>query len=294
MFKKNRHFIVILTFLLVNKIIFAQQEQEYLGVIKLNDSSFISYQLNLIENDNLISGFSITDIGGEHETKSAITGAYNSKTNILSFKEVGIIYTKSEVSDYDFCYINFNGNVKTIDSKKNIEGKFIGLYNDGTNCINGEIKLRNIEKIERKAKKIDKLIKKSKHVEDSVKSTVSVALTLDSLKMNILKPDQNLTMFTNTSQLQLNIYDAGKVDGDKINIYVNGTIFLRNYIVDKDIKKLVIPLNSKSTTIDVLALNTGAISPNTAKIEIIDQENTINTLTRLKTGEKTSITVIKN
>ncbi len=294
MFKKNRHFIVILAFLLVNKIIFAQQEQEYLGVIKLNDSSFISYQLNLIENDNLISGFSITDIGGEHETKSAITGAYNSKTNILSFKEVGIIYTKSEISDYDFCYINFNGNVKTIDSKKNIEGKFIGLYNDGTNCINGEIKLRNIEKIERKAKKIDKLIKKSKHVEDSVKSTVSVTLTLDSLKMNILKPDQNLTMFTNTSQLQLNIYDAGKVDGDKINIYVNGTIFLRNYIVDKDIKKLVIPLNSKSTTIDVLALNTGVISPNTAKIEIIDQENTINTLTRLKTGEKTSITVIKN
>jgi len=293
MFKKNSHFIVILTLLLFNKILFAQHEQEYLGVIKLNDSSFISYQLNLVENDNLISGFSITDIGGEHETKSAITGEYNSKTNILSFKEVGIIYTKSEVDDYDFCYINFDGKMNTINSKKNIEGKFIGLYNDGTNCINGEIKLRNIQKIEKKAKKIDKLIKKSKQVEESVKSTVSVTQTLDSLKMNILKPNQNLTMFSASSELKLNIYDAGKIDGDKINIYVNGTIFLRNYVVDKNIKKLVIPLNSKSTTIDVLALNTGTISPNTAKVEIIDQKNTINTLTRLKTGEKTSITIVK-
>jgi len=294
MFKKSKYFVFITILLLFNEVIFAQNEQEYLGVIKLNDSSFISYRINLLENNNLISGYSITDIGGDHETKSNITGEYNDKTNTLTFKEVGIIYTKSEVSDYDFCYINFEGKVNTINSKKNIEGKFVGLYNDGSNCINGEIKLRNIEKIEKKAEKIDKLIQKSKRVDKEVKATVSVTQTLDSLKMNILKPNQNLTMFTASSQLKLNIYDAGKVDGDKINIYVNGSIFLRNYIVNKNIKKLTIPLNSKSTLVEVLALNTGTISPNTAKIEIVDQKNNINTLTRLKTGEKTSITIIKN
>jgi len=294
MFKKSKYFVFITILLLFNEVIFAQNEQEYLGVIKLNDSSFISYRINLLENNNLISGYSITDIGGDHETKSNITGEYNDKTNTLTFKEVGIIYTKSEVSDYDFCYINFEGKVNTINSKKNIEGKFVGLYNDGSNCINGEIKLRNIEKIEKKAEKIDKLIQKSKRVDKEVKATVSVTQTLDSLKMNILKPNQNLTMFTASSQLKLNIYDAGKVDGDKINIYVNGSIFLRNYIVNKNIKKLTIPLNSKSTLVEVLALNTGTISPNTAKIEIVDQKNNINTLTRLKTGEKTSITIVKN
>jgi len=294
MFKKSKYFVFITILLLFNEVIFAQNEQEYLGVIKLNDSSFISYRINLLENNNLISGYSITDIGGDHETKSNITGEYNDKTNTLTFKEVGIIYTKSEVSDYDFCYINFEGKVNTINSKKNIEGKFVGLYNDGSNCINGEIKLRNIEKIEKKAEKIDKLIQKSKRVDKEVKATVSVTQTLDSLKMNILKPNQNLTMFTASSQLKLNIYDAGKVDGDKINIYINGSIFLRNYIVNKNIKKLTIPLNSKSTLVEVLALNTGTISPNTAKIEIVDQKNNINTLTRLKTGEKTSITIIKN
>jgi len=294
MFKKNKYFIFILILLLFNVVIYSQNEQEYLGVIKLNDSSFISYRLNLLQNNNLISGYSITDIGGEHETKSNITGVYNDKTNMLSFKEVGIIYTKSEVSDYDFCYIHFEGKVNNVNSKKNIEGYFVGLYNDGSNCINGEIKLRNIEKIETKAKKIDKLIQKSKRIDKTTKSTISVTQTLDSLKMNILKPNQNLTMFSDSYEIQLNIYDAGKVDGDKINIYINDTIILRNYVVSKNIKQLIIPLNSKSTSIKVLALNTGTISPNTAKIEIIDQKNNINTLTRLKKGEKTSITVIKN
>ena len=294
MFNKSKYFVFILILLLFSEVIYAQNEQEYLGIIKLNDSSFISYRLNLLENNNLISGYSITDIGGDHETKSNITGEYNDKTNMLSFKEVGIIYTKSEVSDYDFCYINFEGKYKNINSKKNIEGKFIGLYNDGSNCINGEIKLRNIEKIEKKAEKIDKLIQKSKRVDKTIKSSVSVTQTLDSLKMNILKPNQNLTMFSASYELKLNIYDAGKVDGDKINIYVNGAIFLRNYIVDKNIKQLIIPLNSKSTLIEVVALNTGTISPNTAKIEIVDQKNNINTLTRLKKGEKTSITIVKN
>ena len=91
MFNKSKYFVFILTLLLFSEVIYAQNEQEYLGIIKLNDSSFISYRLNLLENNNLISGYSITDIGGDHETKSNITGEFNDETNILSFKEVGII-----------------------------------------------------------------------------------------------------------------------------------------------------------------------------------------------------------
>jgi hypothetical protein len=294
MLKKGCCLTFILIFIFNSGQIYGQIAQEYLGVIKLNDSSFISYRLNLLENNNLISGYSITDIGGNHETKSNITGSYNRKTNTLSFKEVGIIYTKSEIDDYDFCYIHFNGKMNNVDSNKNIEGDFEGRYNDGSTCINGQIKLRNIIKIEKKAVKIDKLIQKSKSINSDIKSKINVVQTLDSLKMNILKSGQNLSMFSSSSVLKLSIFDAGKVDGDKINIYVNDTIFLKNYMVTKKTKELVIPLNSKLTTIKVMALNVGSIAPNTAKIEITDQKNTINTLTRLKTGEKTLLTIIKN
>ena len=293
MFRKFSYLTLFIFLVLNSKFTFAQSELDYLGVIKLNDSAFISYSLKLVEKKGIISGYSITDIGGEHETKSNITGSYAKNTNTLSFKEVGIIYTKSDVSDYDFCYIHFNGTVRNIDAVKSINGKFNGLYNDGSTCINGEISLRSIQKIEKKALKIDNRLQKSKKITPELKEKISLTKTLDTLKMNILKSNQNLSMFTSSQSLKLQIYDAGKVDGDKINVFVNDTVLLKNYIVSKKIKQLLIPLQSKLTTVKISALNVGTISPNTAKIEITDQKNNIQAITSLKKGEKTSITIIK-
>ena len=293
MLRNFKYLLFFLFFLCYGSSLIAQEKHEYLGVIKLNDSSFISYKLHLIENNGLISGYSVTDIQGEHETKSNITGTYNNKTNQLSFREVGIVYTKSIISDYDFCYIHFNGKIGNIKSKKSIVGKFNGQYNDGSTCINGEIALKNTQKIEQRAQKIDKIIQKSKRITDEVKSDINLSQTLDSLNMNILKSNQNLSMFSSSTQVKLKIYDAGKVDGDKINLFINDTIVLKNYMVSKKNKEIIIPLKSEKTTIKVRAINVGSISPNTTKIEIIDKNNNIKTLTSLKKGEKTSITIIK-
>jgi len=288
-----RYVTIFIYLLLSCRLIFAQSELDFLGVIKLNDSSFISYTLKLAEHNGNISGYSITDIGGDHETKSNITGSYEKKTKTLSFKEVGIIYTKSDVSDYDFCYVHFEGVIRNIDAAKNIKGKFNGFYSDGISCINGEILLRSIQKIEKKAEKLDKIIQKSKKLAQDVKEKVNISQTLDTLKMNVLKSNQNLSMFSSSQSLKLQIYDAGKVDGDKINVFVNDTVLLKNYIVSKKMKQLIIPLQSKLTKVKISALNVGTISPNTAKIEITDQKNNIKTITSLKKGEKTSITIIK-
>lgn len=293
MLKKIKYFLFIIIYFFYFGITYGQNEQEYLGIIKLNDSSFISYKLNIIENNETISGYSITDIGGEHETKSSITGNYNHKTNVLLFKEVGIIYTKSEISDYDFCFIYFEGKVTNINSKNNISGEFKGKYSDGSTCINGEISLKGIDKITKRAEKVDNIIQKSKRIDEHTKTNVSVLKTLDSLGMNVLKANQNLSTFSNAKKITLKISDAGKVDGDKISIYLNDTILLKNYIVTKNIKEIDIPLKSKKTIIKVHALNLGSISPNTAKIEIINLNTTINTLTSLKKDEKTLITIIK-
>jgi hypothetical protein len=243
--------------------------------------------------DGSISGYSVTDLGGNHETKSNITGFFNENSDLLSFREVGIIYTKSSVSDYDFCYVHFEGKMSNINSRKNIIGKFKGLYNDGSSCINGEILLKNTVKIEKKATRVDKTVQKSKRISEDVKSKVSLIKTLDTLKMNVLKSGQNLSMFSKGSSITLNIYDAGKVDGDKINIKINNALILRNYEVSKKIKHVEIPLISKVTTIEVMALNTGNISPNTARIEIEDQKNTIDVITSLQKGENTTVSVIK-
>ena len=290
---KNTTILYSFILFFINLNVFSQNEQEYYGIIKLNDSSFISYKINLIENNGTISGYSITDIGGDHETKSSITGNYNHKTKVLLFKEVGIIYTKSKISDYDFCFIYFEGKVTNINSKNNISGEFKGKYSDGSTCINGEISLKGVDEITKRAEKADNIIQKYKRIDEHTKASVSVLKTLDSLGMNVLKSNQNLSTFSNAKKITLKISDAGKVDGDKISIYLNDTILLKNYIVTKNIKEIDIPLKSKKTIIKVHALNLGSISPNTAKIEIINSNNTINTLTSLKKDEKTLITIIK-
>lgn len=289
---KQSYLFVFFVLLLGDVLIYAQNQQEYLGVLKLNDSAFISYKVNLIEKNGTINGFSITDMGGKHETKSLISGFYDKKKNMLKFRETTIVYTKSEITTYDFCHVHFSGKVRGFKSKKNIEGKFEGKYSDGTSCINGELALKNINKIIKKAAKIDRIIQRTKKITEEEKSNISITKQLDSLKMNVLRNNDNLNMFSTSPFIILNIYDAGKEDGDRIRILVNGQVLLENYTISKKAKKIKIPLLEQYTIIKVRALNIGTISPNTAKIEFIDRSNKIEAIVSLKKFEKTEITII--
>lgn len=272
---------------------YTQNQAEYLGVIKLNDSSFISYSMNITEDNGTISGFTVTDIGGDHETKSNITGSYSKKDNLLSFKEVGIIYTKSEVSDYDFCFVHFTGRLNALNEQRKISGKFTGLYSDGSSCIDGEIEMKGVGKIEKRAERMDRFIQKSNKISEAIKSDVSVLKTLDTLQMNILKADQNLSMFSSNEEIALVIYDAGKIDGDRISVYLNDEMLLRNFTVSSDPKRIIIPLTNERTRITIRALNIGEISPNTAKVEIHDEGLKVETITSLEMEKSTSFTIIK-
>ncbi|WP_034058282.1 hypothetical protein [Lacinutrix jangbogonensis] len=125
---------------------FAQQNYEYVGFIKLNDSSLISLTVKLQETNGKISGYTLTDVGGEHETKSSIIGTYDLENKILRFREVETIYTKSYFSEDDLCYINFTSNAYRLGKSSKLKGKFKGLFPDKTECINGEILLTTKEK----------------------------------------------------------------------------------------------------------------------------------------------------
>lgn len=282
-----KNLLVLIPFLVFAIRLSSQNLSEYLGVIKLNDSSTISYQLNLADLNENISGYSITDIGGSHETKSNIIGTIDKKNN-LSFKEIDIVYTKSDITNFDFCFIHFAGKVE----RSNIKGVFKGLYKDGTTCIDGEIIVRSVKKIEKKAKKLNRIISKVQKV-DSIKNNVNIIKILDSLKMNVLKANQTLSMFSSSKSIKLIIYDGGKVDGDRINLYVDEKIILKNFLISKTKKVIEIPINSNKTTVKLRALNVGSISPNTAKVEIINNTSKINVLTSLKKGEKTTINILK-
>ncbi|GAA4975217.1 hypothetical protein GCM10023315_27380 [Algibacter aquimarinus] len=289
-----RIYLLILFVFSLTHYSFAQTNYEYLGGLKLNDSTIISYKINFIVNDEDVKGFSVTDLGGEHETRSNVFGEYDIKKRELSFRETGIVYTKSPVSQNDFCFLNVTAKNFVFGKTKSVKTKFIGLFSDNTECINGEIALNSAEKVEKRINKVVTKINKSKRVADSVKQKINMIKVMDSLNMNILRKNQTLSFFTKSSKIRFIIYDGGQEDGDNITITSNGKTILKSYVANKTEKYLDVDLNSNKTSIVIKANNEGKIAPNTVVVKIDDGSNLVKALSNLKTSETTQIDILKN
>lgn len=285
----------ILFFFLFSLNFYSQSKYEYFGALKLNgdDKTIISYRLVFIEDKGKIEGYSLTDLGGNHETKNKISGTYNEKTKNLKFKEEDVLYTKSPLSDDVFCFVNFSGKVKLTDEKNKIDGDFKGFFKNRTKCIDGTLTLIGSKKIYKLLNKINSKIQKSKKVDNVTKVKFNPIHILDSLKVNNLGKDQNLSVFVKSDKIQLEIWDSKIEDGDKIDLFQNGKKIIDNYTVLN--KKLVIniKLDSEKNIFRIEAISEGEIKPNTAMIQLIDDDKTYELSTNLKKGEKTSITIIR-
>ncbi len=287
---------ILLIVLFVSFDSFAQENFEFFGAIKLNgnDKTLITYRIVFKENNGKISGYSITDLDGSHETKNTIVGTYDKSTKLLTFQERDILYTKSKFAQSSFCFVNFSGKVKLVDNSSKIEGNFKGLFKNKTKCIDGTVALVGSGKIYNLAKKVNKKIQKSKQIDNEVKLRSNPIAILDSLKINKLSKDQNLNVFWESKKIKIEIFDAGKEDGDVITLLHNGKMILENYKVKNEKKIMTIPVNlDEKNEFKILAINEGTILPNTAKIILIDDNRTFELLTSFKKSEHASITLIK-
>lgn len=274
---------------------FSQTKYEFFGTLKLNgkNNTLISYRIVFSETSGKIKGYSVTDLSGNYETKNEISGTYNSKTKELKFKEEDILYTKSELKEEVFCFVNFSGkyNLSKLDAK--LEGAFKGFYKNKTKCIDGTLILVGSKKIEKKINKYTNKVQKSKLFSKEVKEKVKQSSILDSLKVNTLTKDQNLNVFVNSNEIQVEIWDAKIEDGDKIDVFLNGRRIIDNYTVTNKKKVFTFKLNDEKNVFRIEAINEGERKLNTAMMQLIDKDRTFELTTNLKKGEKTSITVVK-
>ncbi|MGB3607395.1 MAG: hypothetical protein WA775_12080 [Psychroserpens sp.] len=271
----------------------AQDLGEYIGAIKLNDSDFITYKVKLKINYDQVEGYSLTDFGGDHETKSKLRGEYNPLTRELSFNEYDIIYTKSDVIQNDFCFVFFEPTFFKPGKTKYFKGNFKGLFSDGQECISGELFLNATENIERRVEKMTAKINNSNRVPDSIKQKANDLKLMQKLDMNILKSSQITTILTTSKSITLIIYDGGQEDGDIISIKVNGDMLLRQFKITKTIKEIEVPITSNETLIEIIADGVGSISTNTTVIELQDGVNQIKAMTILEKNQSTKIRVFQ-
>lgn len=282
----------IIIILLIGFSAYAQDSYKYMGVIRIQDSLVITYKLEFSESNGKISGFSLTDFGGDHETKSKLAGTYDNENKILEFKEVAMVYTKSSFSSLDFCNIHFLPSRFRLGSDK-LMGEFKGKFSDGTECINGEIAMNSVEKIDKRMTKFAKKINKSKRVPDSLKQKMNNIKLLDTLNLNVLKKGEVTSVLTRSESVSLFIYDGGQIDNDIITIMLDGKALLTKHVISENKKRIDIPMNKDVVKLVVHSDSEGTIGSNTAIIEIHDSDNQIKTMTNLKKGEVTKIDLIK-
>ncbi|GAL00955.1 hypothetical protein JCM19314_181 [Nonlabens ulvanivorans] len=288
----NKHLLIVVIFF---SIFSNAQEHEYLGFLKLPDSTFISYKVNFTEKEGFIKGYSYTDMNGDHETKSSIVGRFNDRKNTLEFREVSTIYTKSDITELDFCYVYFTGKTRKLNGKAAVEGTFKSYYDDLTSCIDGELSLNAADKIEKRTERFERLVAKSNKIADSTKQKIDMNQFMSRFEDNRLKGGEKVNIIWNQDYLKLMIWDPGTVDGDIIKVTLNGKDILSSYSTVKKQKELELQLTEDVNTIIVTALNEGKEAPpNTAKIKLSDGKGeTIDLLSSLVVGEEVTLVFYK-
>ncbi len=292
---KDRIFLLtILLFLFAFQLSYSQYDHEYFGAVKLNDSALISYKVMFSEKDGLVDGYSITDLGGNHETKSKISGTYNSDIKQIFFKEEGIEYTKSPVTQKDFCFIHFIGKSFKLNKTKLLKGNFEGKFSNDTKCIDGEIILTLKSKVDKRLGRITRKINKTKRITDSIKEMINPIKMMDSLNMNILRKNEILSVFVKSDTLELIIYDGGKEDGDKVSLYYDDKLILKSFEIKNNKKIIPLKITSKKHTFKIKALNNGSISPNTMSVKVKVDGKIIDLLSNLNEGDSSQIDFLKS
>ncbi len=271
--------------LLFVEIANSQNKFSYLGTIILNDNTPMSFQLNLMEKDGIVNGYSITNIGIKDETKSEITGLYFKSDRSFQLQETQILQTNSEAPLNTFCYLNMNLSFKGIFNKKQLEGTFTGNFLDSTECARGKIIMMEEEKLKTKIKRAKKIIKKK--YKQEFDSTNIIQQT------RILKEGDNFSIKWESKKVILYIWDANKEDGDKIELQINSKVVLDNFETKNKRKKIQFKLQEGENIIEIKAINLGLSPPNTSRIELVDKGTKYPIITQLELGKSAIIKIIK-
>ena len=222
-----------------------------------------------------------------------ITGTYDKDEKQLKFRESGIVYTKSPITQTDFCYIHFEGRLAKLNDRRKLAGTFVGKYDDGGSCIDGEIDMKSLVKIEKRAARLDKAVDKSILVSKEKKDAVNLLRTLDTLNTNFLRADEVVQVFSKDDSVTLTLTDVGQEDGDRISIYADDKVLVQNAAIGNKPQSFTIKLSSKPVTLKVEATSAGSIGANTVQLTLSDSLNVIEAITNMEKGESASMVLIK-
>jgi hypothetical protein len=119
--------------------------------------------------------------------------------------------------------------------------------------------------------------------------------TADKEAKNITKNDQYLGDFKTTGKfVELYCRDHQFVDGDQVNVYLNGK-FIERVVLGGSYHPILVTLESGFNNIEFEAINQGSSGPNTAQLKVLEEDGNLVVAKEwnLLTGAKASLIVVK-
>lgn len=143
------------------------------------------------------------------------------------------------------------------------------------------------------SKKID--YRETPHNMKTAGDVVKEKWTKDKEALDIYREDQYLGDFKTTGKfVELYSRDHQFVDGDQVNIYVNGK-FLERVVLSGGYHPVLVTLESGFNNIEFEAINQGSSGPNTAQLKVLEENGNLVAAKEwnLLTGAKASLIVVK-
>ncbi len=276
-----KNIVFFLLLLMIFRIDAQESQFNYLGTLLLSNNTPISFSIHFNEENGVINGYSLTNIGNPDETKSDISGMYFKKDKSFQLQETQILSTSSEADLGTFCFIHANLSFKGRLGNKRLEGEFVGLFANNDTCASGKILLMEKEKLEKKIKKVKKKIEKL----EEKRATI--------LQTKQLKDGDDFMLNWESDKLTLYLWDGNEEDGDKIQLIINGQIILNEYETKRKRKKIKYKLKEGNNIIEIKAISLGTSPPNTSRIELIDSKTKYPVIMQLTLAKSVIITIMK-
>lgn len=289
-----QHYLTFLVFSLCLTNLLQGQHYEFIGAIRPKGLSAIDIKLSFkVDAQGNVQGTSITDFYGANQTVSEIVGRLDQEQQLLSFKETENLNTHSEAEASSFCFIEVR-NLKL--SLKNdsalMSAPFKGTYADGSACAEGTISLMKAQYLEHAILAEMANPSSAERPKNQVPKMEKPALleTLDPKKP--LKHGSLVPLAWDSDSIRLELWDSFEEDGDRVDVFVNGTKELSNFKVKERKQAFVFVPKARPFVIKIVATNEGSNPPSTVHANLIDGATVQATVVKLKKGESVEIQLI--
>lgn len=245
----------------------------FIGALSVDGGADYPYKLFISDSNHILSGYSVTDIGGADETKTYIKGKVNPKKRQMEFRETRIAYTKSNLQDAELCFVRARLKSNKIKGATTLRGSFKGYKKDGkTECGKGKMFLVCAEQLLEKLLEIADEQNIERPKEDSAEKPRRYVVVhqdeVPSSEKIKIAPGGTAKVNCPAKEVFVDIWDAKTIDGDVVTLLLDTTKLLDHYRISGTHKIVPVELNG-TAKLRLIAETEGSEPMNTANIRII-------------------------